>query len=67
MEVSKPVRVYEVNLFCDKCGGLMKSDNLVLATYPPQYTYYCEKCGEKTTSHKSYPCIVYKEEEHGLS
>ena len=63
MEVSKPVRIYEVNLYCDKCGGLMKADDShVLLTYPAQYTYHCDNCDYVTRSYKRYPYTYAREE-----
>lgn len=63
MEKDRLVDVYEVHLFCDKCGGLMRPVNphVTLLTYPAQYKYYCEKCGDVTTSFLEYPYIRYKE------
>ena len=63
MEKDRPVDVYEVHLFCDKCGGLMKptNPNVALLTYPAQYGYYCEKCGDSMTSFIKYPYIRYEE------
>lgn len=36
---------------CPKCGDyLFERKDIVLATYPPQRMYYCEKCGWKGTA-----------------
>ena len=32
-----------------------------LLTYPAQYKYYCEKCGDVMTSFIKYPYIRYEE------
>ena len=49
---------YEVDLFCDECGGKMGSDNVVIDTYPAQYSYYCPKCGCHVVSIKYYPYMM---------
>lgn len=46
--------------FCPDCGvELEKSDNM-LSTFPPQYTYFCPKCGYGYTSLKSFPTIDFE-------
>lgn len=56
----KPIKVY---LICDNCGTEMeRPDDLVLATYPPQYNYACPKCGRTETSTQGYPYIDFVEE-----
>ena len=53
----KPVKIEAV---CD-CGGIYEiNSNVVLATYPPQYQYKCNKCGEITTSTEIYPKILHE-------
>ena len=63
MEKDRPVDVYEVHLFCDKCGGLMKLlDPLSgVGTHSFGYRYRCEQCDSITTSFIKYPYIRYEE------
>ena len=63
MEKRKPVDTYEVNLYCDVCGGRMELPEhaMVIYTYPPQYEYYCTKCGNTVTVNRQYPYMEYKE------
>lgn len=38
-------RVTQTNLECPKCGKhIFLRNDIVLTTYPPQYSYFCE-CG----------------------
>lgn len=33
--------------YCPKCGHLAVVDaSIILTSYPPQYSYYCEHCNE---------------------
>ena len=63
MEKSKPLNIYNVYLYCDKCGGLMKAiDSLAgVGTHSFGYRYRCEQCDSITTSFIKYPYIRYKE------
>lgn len=65
MEKRKPVNTYQVNLYCDVCGGLMElpEPSVVLSTYPPQYEYHCVKCGNIAISSRQYPYLEYREKE----
>ena len=36
----------------------MGSDNVVIDTYPVQYSYYCPKCGYHVLSTKYYPYMM---------
>ena len=65
MEKRKPVDTYQVNLYCDMCGGLMElpEPSVVLCTYPPQYEYHCVKCGNIAISSRPYPYLEYREKE----
>lgn len=54
---------YEVDLFCDECGGKMGSDNIVIDTYPARYSYYCPKCGRRVVSAQLYPYVTVETEE----
>ena len=48
MEKSKPVSLYNVYLYCDKCGGLMKEINSSVGVNAHSfgYDYRCEQCGD---------------------
>ena len=36
---------------CPECGALIyKNISIILASYPPQYHFHCEKCGWSGTS-----------------
>lgn len=65
MEKRKLVDTYQVNLYCDVCGGLMElpEPSVVLSTYPPQYEYHCTKCDNTVTSYIQYPYLEYREKE----
>ena len=65
MEKRKLVDTYQVNLYCDVCGGLMERPELsvVLCTYPPQYEYHCVECSNTVTVNRVYPYLEYKERE----
>lgn len=54
------VKVFEVRLYCDKCGTEMKHDGRVLCSNPPIYPYTCPSCGWDTGSTTKYPNISYK-------
>lgn len=58
-------KMYQINLYCDKCGKRMERDeSKVLLTSPPIFNYRC-KCGFETTSHIIYPCQeIYFDEEN---
>lgn len=57
MEVRTESKIFTVNKKCDKCGkGLMlRSGNMTLATYPPQYPHECNNCGKVENYNKEYP------------
>ena len=58
MEKSKPVSLYNVYLYCDKCGGLMKEVNSSVGavTHSLGYDYRCEQCGKlNETSYAGAP------------
>lgn len=59
-EDRKEVKTFVISAYCDKCGGEMKSTDLVLATNPPCYIHKCEWCGKEETSPYVYPRTVYK-------
>lgn len=46
--------MYQVNMYCDKCGKRMERSDIVFASLPPQFTYRCE-CGHTETSTMSFP------------
>lgn len=66
MEKSKPVSIYNVYLYCDKCGGLMKEVNSLagIGTHSFGYEYHCEQCGSTVTSFLKYPRVKYEEKEN---
>lgn len=47
--------MYQINLYCDKCGTRMERGGIVLTSNPPQFPYKCPECGHETTSHIAYP------------
>lgn len=49
-----PVEAEIEILYCDDCGELMYRDNIVLTSIPPQYSYYCPKCGKTETAFYIY-------------
>lgn len=63
MEKSRPVSLYNVYLYCDKCGGLMKEINFSVgaATHSLGYDYRCEQCGDTVVSYMKYPYVKYEE------
>ena len=45
-----------VDAACSKCGGqLYINDSVILTSYPPQYQYVCQTCGNVETSHIQLP------------
>ena len=44
---------------CPNCNSELRKSNVVLATYPPEYQYYCEACGFTATSRINYPYVYY--------
>ena len=56
-----PVNVYVERIYCD-CGEELIRNDVVLTTYPCQYTYYCPKCGHCETSVEQYPKISFQDE-----
>ena len=59
---SEPVDVYVEYAYCE-CGGMLERNNVMLPTYPMQYTYKCPKCGKTETSYENYPKVVYTKKE----
>lgn len=64
MEVTKEVKVVEVNMKCDECNeGLMEAtgDSVCLTTLPPQtsYRHKCSKCGRTDMYSIKYPYYKY--------
>ena len=46
----KKIKAIYFNAFhCPECGLELHQDDIVLATYPAQYSYYCD-CGFRTTT-----------------
>ena len=54
--------VYLEYIYCE-CGEKLIRNDVVLCTYPVQYSYTCPKCGKTETSYDSYPKVTYKERE----
>ena len=69
MSVKKALvtKIYQINMYCDKCGKRMeRDDSFVLMSNPPKFKYKCE-CGHETTSHLIYPRQqVYFDEENSV-
>lgn len=64
MENFKEVKVFQVNMECDKCKkGSMKVTGETILTYPPQYEHKCDCCGNIVCYPICYPRIVYKDKE----
>jgi tRNA(Ile2) C34 agmatinyltransferase TiaS len=61
MESREAVSMVKVRLYCDECGGRMKSTGYVQTTYPPKYPHKCADCGCIGTYNKQYP--YYEEDE----
>lgn len=66
-------KVYTEHLYCD-CGGEMTQEpaNIndygigiasLVATWPPTYYHFCNKCGKQERLTETYPRIVYEEVE----
>ena len=57
-------KVYTEHLYCE-CGGEITREECttVLCTYPASYHHRCNKCGNVTVLHQTYPRIVYEEVE----
>ena len=47
-------KVYQINLYCDKCGKRMEREDFALTSMPPQFLYKCI-CGHTETSTTVYP------------
>jgi len=45
---------YVETLYCNNCDSLMYRDNIVLTTWPEQYSYYCPVCGSHLISTTLY-------------
>ena len=60
VESKKPVRTVLVEARCE-CGGVFeRADDVVLTTFPAQYSYICSCCKKKATFCKQYPYIDYE-------
>ena len=66
-------KVYTEHLYCE-CGGEMRQTSAQIdefgtgvlasvATWPPTYYHYCDKCDRREPLHETYPRIVYEEVE----
>ena len=48
-------KMYQINLYCDKCGNRMeRAKDFALMSEPPQFRYECE-CGHTEISTRIYP------------
>ena len=64
IEKRTEVKPIKVDLTCGKCGGIFeRNTDIVLTTYPPQYSYKCNTCGEIITCSDIFPKIEYEEVE----
>lgn len=61
-ERKTPVKPIHVEGICPKCGLPLGKTNIILATYPPEYEYFCINCNLNITSTKEYPYIDYEAE-----
>lgn len=65
-------KVYTEHIYCE-CGGEMKMPETkingcggittTVATWPPTYYHYCDKCDRGEYLFETYPRIVYEEVE----
>ena len=63
----KKVKAIYFNTFhCPECGAELYKDNITLTSYPPQYCYYCNDCGFRTTSFQT-PGYEYEFEDEDKS
>ena len=47
-EVGMPLKNSKGELIkCERCGGIYRWDGSLLLSYPPQYPFRCEKCGDR--------------------
>ena len=60
-ELKQEVKTYMISKICD-CGGVFQyeSNNIMLATYPPQYPHICSFCGKINNFNCIYPKIEYE-------
>lgn len=59
---TKTVKVipYYTTAICPNCGKELKMSDMVLMTYPPQYSYSCEDCNYTETSSEQFPHLECK-------
>ncbi|OUO77937.1 hypothetical protein B5F53_12050 [Blautia sp. An249] len=48
-------KILQVNMQCDKCGGLMKYIGGALMSDPPLYPHKCQNCGVVERFRYIYP------------
>lgn len=46
-EVGMPLKNSKGELIKCDCGGIYRWDGTLLLSYPPQYPFRCEKCGDR--------------------
>lgn len=57
--------LYNVFLYCDKCGKKMKMGKIVFDTYPARYPYQCE-CGHEVILSDIFPTQIATMELEGV-
>lgn len=53
-KIEYPEYVVKHILYCDNCDSEMYQDNIILTTWPEQYSYFCPVCGRVETSFTHY-------------
>lgn len=62
MIVETELKMFEINYQCDIChdGIMVRSDDLMLMSCPPQYNHKCNKCGAEERFSVIYPYTAYE-------
>lgn len=57
-----PVQPILVELLCNKCESVMenRSNEMILASYPPKYLHVCKKCGHSQLTSEAFPQLKYE-------
>jgi tRNA(Ile2) C34 agmatinyltransferase TiaS len=42
-------------LYCDRCGGEMRSTGIAYTSYPPSYEHKCSSCDYRVNKSEVYP------------
>lgn len=55
-------RLYIEEIICDQCGSSMQDTDIVLTSYPPQYSYQCtnKNCNHKLISKQQIGTLKYE-------